>query len=143
MQKFESFDHFREKLKAYLKYYNEDRIKLKLDNLSPVPIASSSECKLRITCGKAPALANTPASASQQAAQLSPRAAPPAECHDCKINIGNRPPKGRFGGQRVAILGVCPPKGQFRGQRVAILGVCPPNRRFCGQTMESRERGMG
>ena len=26
----------REKLEAYLKYYNEDRIKLKLDGLSPV-----------------------------------------------------------------------------------------------------------
>ena len=33
---------------------------------------------------KAPALANTPASASQQAAQLRPRAAPPAECYDGK-----------------------------------------------------------
>ena len=30
LQKFESADHFREKLEAYLKYYNEDRIKLKL-----------------------------------------------------------------------------------------------------------------
>ena len=29
----------------------------------------------------APPLANTPASGSQQAAQLSPRAAPLAECH--------------------------------------------------------------
>lgn len=29
LQKFESADHFREKLEAYLKYYNEDRIKLK------------------------------------------------------------------------------------------------------------------
>ncbi len=28
LQKFESADHFREKLEAYLKYYNEDRIKL-------------------------------------------------------------------------------------------------------------------
>ena len=36
LQKFESVDHFREKLEAYLKYYNEDRIKLKLDGLSPV-----------------------------------------------------------------------------------------------------------
>ncbi|MBQ1938089.1 MAG: IS3 family transposase, partial [Bacteroidales bacterium] len=36
LQKFESLDHFREKLEAYLKYYNEDRIKLKLDGLSPV-----------------------------------------------------------------------------------------------------------
>ena len=38
-------------------------------------------------CGEAPPLANTPASGSQQAPQLSPRAAPPAECHDGKINI--------------------------------------------------------
>lgn len=30
LQKFESADHFREKLEAYLKYYNEDRIKLKV-----------------------------------------------------------------------------------------------------------------
>ena len=29
LQKFESADHFREKLEAYLKYYNEGRIKLK------------------------------------------------------------------------------------------------------------------
>ena len=36
LQKFESLDHFREKLEAYLKYYNEDRIKLKLDGMSPV-----------------------------------------------------------------------------------------------------------
>ena len=36
LQKFKSIDHFREKLEAYLKYYNEDRIKLKLDGLSPV-----------------------------------------------------------------------------------------------------------
>ena len=36
LQKFKSVDHFREKLEAYLKYYNEDRIKLKLDGLSPV-----------------------------------------------------------------------------------------------------------
>ena len=36
LQKFDSVDHFREKLEAYLKYYNEDRIKLKLDGLSPV-----------------------------------------------------------------------------------------------------------
>lgn len=36
LQKFESADHFREKLEAYLKYYNEDRIKLKLGGKSPV-----------------------------------------------------------------------------------------------------------
>ena len=29
-------------------------------------------------------LANTPASGSQHAAQLSPRAAPPAECHEAR-----------------------------------------------------------
>ena len=28
LQKFKSVDHFREKLEAYLNYYNEDRIKL-------------------------------------------------------------------------------------------------------------------
>ena len=38
---------------------------------------------------QAPPLANALASGSQQAAQLSPRAAPPAECHDRKINIGS------------------------------------------------------
>ncbi len=32
----------------------------------------------------APPLANTPDSGSQQASQLSARAAPPAECRDCK-----------------------------------------------------------
>lgn len=36
LQKFESMEHFRDKLEAYLKYYNEDRIKLKLDGMSPV-----------------------------------------------------------------------------------------------------------
>jgi len=36
LRKFDSVDHFREKLEAYLKYYNEDRIKLKLDGMSPV-----------------------------------------------------------------------------------------------------------
>ena len=30
LQKFESADHFREQLEAYLKYFNDDRIKLKL-----------------------------------------------------------------------------------------------------------------
>ena len=29
-------EHFRDKLEAYLKYSNEDRIKLKLDGMSPV-----------------------------------------------------------------------------------------------------------
>ena len=38
---------------------------------------------------KAPALANTPSSGSHKAAQLRPRAAPPDECHDRKINIGS------------------------------------------------------
>ena len=37
-------------------------------------IASSGKGELRITCRESPALANTPASASQQAEQLSPRA---------------------------------------------------------------------
>ena len=38
----------------------------------------------------APPLANTPASGSQQAAQLSPRAAPPAEClHGIGVSVEN------------------------------------------------------
>ena len=45
--------------------------------------------QVKIMRGKAPPLANTPASGSQQATQLSPRAAPPAECHDRKINNGS------------------------------------------------------
>ena len=36
LQKFEYADHFREKLEAYLKYYNEDRIKLKAWWQNPV-----------------------------------------------------------------------------------------------------------
>jgi transposase InsO family protein len=36
LQKFESLDHFKYKLEAYLKYYNEDRIKLHLGGKSPV-----------------------------------------------------------------------------------------------------------
>ena len=51
-----------------------------------VPVVSSGDGELR---GPAPALSNTPASASQQAAQPRPRAAPPAECQSCKINIGS------------------------------------------------------
>ena len=47
---------------------------------------------MSIDFGVAPPLANTLASGSQQAAQLSPRAAPPAECHDRKKL--NRPTKG-------------------------------------------------
>ena len=44
---------------------------------------------MSIDFGVAPPLANTTASGSQQAAQLIPKAAPPAECHDRKINIGS------------------------------------------------------
>ena len=36
LQKFSSLEHFRNELEAYLKYYNEVRIKLKLDGMSPV-----------------------------------------------------------------------------------------------------------
>ena len=36
LQKFDSMEHFRMELEAYLKYYNEDRIKLRLDGMSPV-----------------------------------------------------------------------------------------------------------
>ena len=45
LQKFESIDHFREKLKAYLKYYNEDRIKLKLSGKSPVQYRLQHQAK--------------------------------------------------------------------------------------------------
>lgn len=48
-----------------------------------------------MACGKAPPLANTPASGSQQAAQLSPRAAPPAECHYRKIKSEVKPSSKR------------------------------------------------
>ena len=51
--------------------------------------------KLKTTCCKAPPLANTPASGSQQATQLSPRAAPPAECHDRKIKSEVKPSNKR------------------------------------------------
>ena len=36
LQKFSSISDFREELEAYLKYYNEDRIKMKLKGMSPV-----------------------------------------------------------------------------------------------------------
>lgn len=36
LQKFESLDHFKKELEKYLKYYNNDRIKLKLNGKSPV-----------------------------------------------------------------------------------------------------------
>jgi transposase InsO family protein len=45
LQKFESIDHFREKLEAYLKYYNEDRIKLKLGGKSPVQYRLQHQAK--------------------------------------------------------------------------------------------------
>ncbi len=45
LQKFESADHFREKLEAYLKYYNEDRIKLKLGGKSPVQYRLQHQAK--------------------------------------------------------------------------------------------------
>ena len=35
-KEFESIEHFTEELKEYIRYYNEDRIKMKLDGLSPV-----------------------------------------------------------------------------------------------------------
>lgn len=35
-KEFESMEHFTEELKKYLRYYNEDRIKIKLDGMSPV-----------------------------------------------------------------------------------------------------------
>ena len=35
-KEFESIEHFTEELKEYIRYYNEDRIKIKLDGLSPV-----------------------------------------------------------------------------------------------------------
>ena len=45
LHKFESLDHFREKLEAYLKYYNEDRIKLKLGGKSPVQYRLQHQAK--------------------------------------------------------------------------------------------------
>jgi len=51
-------------------------------------------------CGKAPPLANTPASGSQQATQLSPRAAPPAECRDRKSITEVKPSNKRGAHQK-------------------------------------------
>ena len=36
LQKFESIEHFLKELDEYLRYYNEDRIKEKLNGMSPV-----------------------------------------------------------------------------------------------------------
>ena len=36
LQKFDSLEHFKDELEKYLHYYNNDRIKLKLDGKSPV-----------------------------------------------------------------------------------------------------------
>ena len=36
LQTFDSLEHFKEELELYLQYYNNDRIKLKLDGMSPV-----------------------------------------------------------------------------------------------------------
>ena len=57
--------------------------------LNSSDIACGEYASHTLTGRQAPPLANTPASGSQQATQLSPRAAPPAECHDRKINIGS------------------------------------------------------
>ena len=45
LQKFKSVDNFREKLEAYLKYYNEDRIKIKLGGKSPVQYRLQHQAK--------------------------------------------------------------------------------------------------
>ena len=45
LQKFKSVDHFREKLEAYLNYYNEDRIKIKLGGKSPVQYRLQHQAK--------------------------------------------------------------------------------------------------
>ena len=55
-------------------------------------------------CGKAPPLANTPANGSQQATQLSPRAAPPAECRNRKSITEVKPSNKRGAHQFDAIL---------------------------------------
>ncbi len=36
MQEFESIEHFKKELAAYIKYYNNKRIKVKLKSMSPV-----------------------------------------------------------------------------------------------------------
>ncbi|MCR4843961.1 MAG: IS3 family transposase, partial [Bacteroidales bacterium] len=36
LQKFDSLEHFKDELEKYLHYYNNDRIKRKLDGKSPV-----------------------------------------------------------------------------------------------------------
>ena len=56
-------------------------------------------------CGKAPPLANTPANGSQQATQLSPRAAPPAECRNRK-SITEVKPSNKRGAHHKARFGV-------------------------------------
>ena len=63
-----------------------------------------------LTSRQAPALANTPASASQQAAQLRPRAAPPAECHDGK-SISKVKPSNKKGAHQFEVRS--PWKGLF------------------------------
>ena len=53
------------------------------------PFQVSAKFSFVFLGGRVPALANMLACASQQASQLRPRATPPAECHDLKINIGS------------------------------------------------------
>ena len=93
----------------------------------------------QLTCGKAPPLANTPASGSQQATQLSPRAAPPAECLEPqnKMETLNRStkvshiklyipsvkrPQSRMNIERLNSLSV--KKGESR-TNMEKMGVCP------------------
>ena len=42
LQKFESIEHFKKELEEYIQYYNNDRIKIGLNKLSPVKYRTQS-----------------------------------------------------------------------------------------------------
>ena len=111
------------KLEACLKCYNEDTIKQNLTAKSgSISIATSSQGKLNTAYCKAPPLANTAASGSQQATQLSPRAAPPAECRNRKSISEVRLSNKRGAHQNVWTPGATPcTKYQIRSQSCTSL----------------------
>ena len=75
----------------YRKTSGKYKLNLPIKGVHIILSWSPENCKQKETQHEAPPLANTPASGSQQATQLSQRAAPPAECHDRKIKSEVKP----------------------------------------------------
>ena len=79
----------------YRKTSGKYKLNLPIKGVHIILSWSPENCKQKETQHEAPPLANTPASGSKQATQLSQRAAPPAECHNRKIKSEVKPPDKR------------------------------------------------